>query len=712
MSDPLSQQLIEREQTQALHAAIPTAVLTTVALISLLALAHRHAVRGEIVWSWYGAFQLVLLGRLALWWRYRQTAEPRSAHWLTGFRIAAFCSGLLLGVGGWLLYDSGDPALRAFLCIAIVSACFAAMSAFPIDRWVALNFVIGALPLMLLRIAGEGTPIAVYTIVVTLLGTLFLIFDGSRARRGLARHVALRLDASRLLEEQRAIEARLSAALSLAQSERQRLSDTEVALKAAHTEARALADAKARILANMSHEMRSPLAAILGLSERALNPDSSAESVREALKLTQASARHLLEIVNDVLDAARVDAGEVSVRVGPVDPLVLSDHVLGLLRAGANDKGLSLHSELNWPLPSRIRADGLRLKQVLLNLLSNAIKFSDRGAITLELRADRARGVLQFAVRDHGIGMSDEQLKRLFQPFAQGDPSSQRRFAGSGLGLYISRELIERMGGRIEVSSALGTGSQFIVEMPVLEGAVEIAAQPAPQPSPATIAPPERLSGRVLIAEDDELLRELSTDRLRAFGLDVVCVGNGQLAVEHARAEPFDAIVLDMHMPVLDGAGAAQALRAEGFRGPLLALTADVMPESVARHRAAGVDEVLSKPISEAELHAALKRFLPSAAQRAATARLNEKLAEVRARFCSRAASEAQALREAELSGDRDALKQRLHRIKGAAGMFRFDELHRLSRAAERAIIDRADSATIAAHLAAVLNDLDTIRAD
>jgi signal transduction histidine kinase/FixJ family two-component response regulator len=450
-----------------------------------------------------------------------------------------------------------------------------------------------------------------------------------------------------------------------------------------------LAQAKSVFLANISHELRTPLAAILGYTEQALRRGTPASVWLDTLRTIDRNGRHLLGIVNDVLDAGKIESGQLEVEEAPVSPLAVAEEALALMAPPAREKQLQLRLEIGWPIPETVLADRLRLQQVLLNLLGNAIKFTERGQVLLRIGADRSAGTWWYEVEDTGIGISEHQQRRLFERFEQADVSTTRRFGGTGLGLFISHELAQRMHGSIEMDSLAGQGSRFRLRMPLppaprwLEqrGRIDEAASGPPPAVP-------QLGGRVLVAEDVPDLRRLVSRLLRSAGAEVVEVENGREAFERASAEPFDLLLLDMHMPVMDGREATEALRAGGYRGPIVALTADVIAEDVARYRAAGCDTVLGKPVDSRALFALLRRHLPSApaadSPPGADDRIQAMVAQLGARYRAQFPTEIQALLAAR--DDPTLLVERLHRIKGSAGSFGFAHITELAGAAEIAV--------------------------
>jgi signal transduction histidine kinase/CheY-like chemotaxis protein/sugar lactone lactonase YvrE len=457
-------------------------------------------------------------------------------------------------------------------------------------------------------------------------------------------------------------------------------------LSEALARAQRLMRAKTHFLANMSHELRTPLTAILGFAEQTLQ--AAPRTLTPGLQRIERHARLLLELVNDVLDASRIDTGQLAIQLQPVVPWTVVEEAVALLGEPARDKGLRLVLAPRWPLPQTVQADPLRLKQILLNLIGNAIKFSERGEVRVEIAADAERGRWWFEVIDHGIGIPLDQQQRLFRAFEQADISTSRRYGGSGLGLYISRQLAELMNGRIGMHSLPGEGSRFRVDLPLPKTPLWID-RPPPSASPtiSQLAPPE-LAGRVLIAEDVDDLRELFAAMVGSTGADVVLVGNGLQAVQMAQAERFDLILMDIHMPVMDGREATRQLRELGYRGPIVALTADVLGDQQAGHRMAGCDAVLTKPIDRMRLYQLLAVHLPAAEQPGSASAEELQLLQARLsrRFCERLDAESAALREAFENGDDAGLGGRLHRLKGNAGMFGQPRIGAAAVAAESAL--------------------------
>jgi signal transduction histidine kinase/ActR/RegA family two-component response regulator len=414
------------------------------------------------------------------------------------------------------------------------------------------------------------------------------------------------------------------------------IAERQADFEAARDQITAASEAKSAFLAHMSHEIRTPMTAILGNADLMSAADQSEHERADSVETIRRNGHHLLTILNDILDMSKIEAGKLNVERIPCSPLKVVDDVMRVMRPRAVEKGLRFRADYLSQIPRTIHSDPTRLRQILINLVSNAIKFTDQGEVRVTIQyypspdsADppRAAGVspasppptsppphfptsstppstLSFSISDTGIGMSPAQLDHLFQPFSQGDASTNRRFGGTGLGLSICKRLAELLHGRITVRSNESAGSTFTLSLdlppanlrlvrPELEATLERLEHAAPSPS-------HLARGRVLLADDAPDNRKLMQRLLERAGLEVETAENGRVAVDKALAatngHAFDVVLMDMQMPEMDGYQAASALRARHYPSPIVALTAHASDADRQKCLAAGCTEYLAKP--------------------------------------------------------------------------------------------------------------------
>ena len=372
---------------------------------------------------------------------------------------------------------------------------------------------------------------------------------------------------------------------------------------------------KSEFLASMSHEIRTPMNGILGMTELALGTTLDARQ-REYLGIVKSSADALLNIINDILDLSKIEAGQFTVERLPFALRPVVDAAIQLMSVQARDKGLTLSWELAPEVPEIVLGDPNRLRQVLLNLLGNAVKFTASGGVDLEICVTQAADggeQLRFAVTDSGAGIAPERQSRLFEPYAQEDASTARRFGGTGLGLSICRHLVELMGGSIGLTSEPGLGSRFWFTLPCRR---EIRLPPAPVPAAAPRQPERRArASRVLLVEDHPANQKLALWLLQREGYQVTLAENGAEALRLMKALAFDLVLMDVQMPVMDGIEATRRIRElERERGdkhhPIVAMTAGAIAGDREKCLAAGMDDYISKPIAAELLLAKLGQWL------------------------------------------------------------------------------------------------------
>ena len=393
----------------------------------------------------------------------------------------------------------------------------------------------------------------------------------------------------------------------------------EADLRLAIDEAQRANHTKSKFLANISHEIRTPLNGILGFADLLVRGGAriSPEEHDEYLQTIHSSGRHLLALINDVLDLSKIEAGQLQVESIPCAPQEIIAETVSSFRAAAAGKSISLDFRCDAPFAASIRTDPHRLKQLLLNLIGNAVKFTDQGCVLVvaHINHHAPRPELVVEVRDTGVGIPQDKLEAVFQPFVQADDSVTRRFGGTGLGLSISRKIALALGGDLTVSSTVGRGSTFTARIVAEDAIVEVKPAIAAAPAPPAAAPPARktfpqtqeLAGlNVLVVDDGDTNRKLIRLLLERSGARVQQAENGQIAIDLAERTPFDLIFMDMQMPVMDGYTATRVLRERGFTAPIIALTAHAMKGSREQCELAGCSGYLSKPINPDQLFQAL----------------------------------------------------------------------------------------------------------
>ena len=436
------------------------------------------------------------------------------------------------------------------------------------------------------------------------------------------------------ISERKRAEAELREYMRIADDTRKRLEqqareleNNSQQLQSVRNQAEMASNSKSEFLANMSHEIRTPLTAILGFAEVLLGSVTTSEAVSAADTIKR-NGEYLLSILNDILDLSRIEAGKIHIETMSVSPAQVVAEVVSLMRVRADAKGLYINVVYDGPVPETIETDPTRFRQILINLVGNAVKFTEVGGVQIRVGLLAPVGVepkLAVTVVDTGIGMSREQRERLFRPFTQADASTTRRFGGTGLGLTISKRLAESLGGTLAVETASGHGSTFTFTIDT--GSLQnVARLHSPVEAEATAelrfqeAPSIQLSGRVLLAEDGPDNQRLISFLLKKAGAHVNVADNGEAAVSralHALSEnrPFDVILMDMQMPVLDGYAATRRLRDKGYTRPIIALTAHAMNGDREKCLAAGCDDFAPKPIDRKTLLTLVQSYMNRTAQ-------------------------------------------------------------------------------------------------
>ena len=549
--------------------------------------------------GWLALLFGVSIGRLRLQAYYvRHAAQLDVRRWikitLTGLALNGFAWAIPCI---WLVPE--DPARQTVLAILSIGIAATAMASLAPLRYAYAALL---LPYMLPIAATYATLDENFRTVAV--GIILFIFAMLR--------IALR-QYKAMLE---LLQLQLDLQAQIAQREQ-----TEAELRVAKSEAETANRAKNQFLANMSHELRSPLNGILGMSELLMR-DAGGKQLKHAQTIRSAGMR-LLRIISDILDVASMEVGAVRLSRSEFAPRAMTSEVVELLLEHATKKGVALTATVDSSVPQRVLSDGGRIQQVLNNLVDNATKFTTHGSIAILVTARPApstgdgieRSIIHWEVRDTGIGIAADAQLRLFKPFSQLDASSTRKFGGTGLGLAISRQIIEALGGSIGLTSAPNAGATFWFEVPC-----EVVTQ---KPSPtyiSRIATSKARSGHVLIVEDNPINRELAAEILQAVGCTVATANDGEQALSRIENAQFDLVLMDWHMPVMDGLSATRRLRTlEHAQGrdhlPVIALTASVLPGDRQACEAAGMDGFIPKPFSLEDLLPVLDRWLPPTSQ-------------------------------------------------------------------------------------------------
>ncbi len=376
--------------------------------------------------------------------------------------------------------------------------------------------------------------------------------------------------------------------------------------------------AKSNFLANMSHEIRTPLTAIIGFSQSLLDENFEQQERNKVTQTIIRNGQHLQRLINDILDLSKIEAEQLQIESIITSPLTIMEETDSLLGKKARDRGLYFKLNYRFPLPNKIISDPTRLKQILFNLCGNAIKFTHEGRVEVDMSFDEMNEKMLFKVRDTGIGMTAEELSRLFQPFSQADASITRKYGGTGLGLSISLKLAHVMGGTITCESEKGKGSVFTLSVAakipkeaVFITTLERVGEHRDEQTHEVLIKP--LRGNILLAEDSPDNQQLIAMYIRRTGATLTIVENGQQAVEEGLAGNYDLIFMDMQMPVMGGVEAITLLRAAGYAGPVVSLTANATVADRDSCLAAGVDDYLVKPINLQRFYEVLNTHLAAA---------------------------------------------------------------------------------------------------
>ena len=569
---------IERAQVALLFERTRVSSLLGAPIGVLLCVLLWDVVPRPTLLSWFALKMLVSVVRLAIVWRHARATPADEPRWGRCYEAAVAVDGVVYGlIGTWLLPHDA-PEAAALMLATVIGIAAVGLIVLSSRLLACLAFCVPVLVPPIVYQRTQGTRLSLYAAGAMAIFLGLIVSEGRRAAQATRTMLRLRFETA-ILAAQR------QQALDLAERH---------------------SAAKGQFLATMSHEMRTPLHGMLGLAAlaRAGSPDA-----QRHLGMLEGTGRHLLGLINDVLDYSKIESGHLTLSPAPFDLAELVAGVAELARVSAAEKGLAFTSRFALAQPRWVFGDAVRLRQVLLNLTGNAVKFTAQGHI--ELCVSEAAGQTRFDVIDSGDGVPAGERERIFEPFRQGDGSFGRKHGGTGLGLAISRELARAMGGELSCEELpSGTGARFVLSLPLPTCA---PAEPVPPPLASGA-----LRGEVLLVEDNPVNALVAEAILTRAGLVVHAVDDGAQAVDRLAGRRYDLVLMDCQMPGMDGFEATRRIRAreqrEGSaRQRIVALTANALEGDRQRSLESGMDDHLAKPFGEAELMALLRRHLGAA---------------------------------------------------------------------------------------------------
>ena len=593
---------IQFEQLNQLYAVNFLPLVTSVILAAILAFVQRNVINPTVIVAWLSLITLIMVSRTLLILAYQRASTDIKAethHWLLRFRLGILITGLTWGAAGVLLFPVDYPQNQMFLIFMLAGLTAGGVTSYASDIVSALSFSVLALTPCIIRLTlvGESFYLAMSLASTLYLG--FLVMSLRYINRNISENIVLRLEATER-------EATLNRKAQELSTEIIYRSQVETDLLKAKEMAEEATRVKSEFLANMSHEIRTPMNGVLGMLDL-LSETSMSQTQLDWVKTAHSSGQALLEIINDILDLTKLEADKLEVEHVDFNLVDLVEDVCILTSNRAFAKGLELNCLLPTSMPLIWRGDPMRIRQVLTNLISNAVKFTEQGEVSVSIIQSLAANnvdQLRFEIHDTGIGISESTLSRLFEPFVQADSATSRCFGGSGLGLSISKKLVELMGGTIGASSITGKGSCFWFSLPLTKS----------ESDDSNISLPfnDLSDKRILIVDDNATNRNILNTYLSSWGLVVSEADSGSAALMQLQTSTlqgivYDLILLDMQMPAMDGLTLAKCLTQIPALThlPIILLSSDNQIEP-ADYQGTGIIQRLFKPLRQMQLYDAI----------------------------------------------------------------------------------------------------------